>query len=258
MFAPSFSSPSTFFGWFVLRRARWSVLSAMAGTVALLGNATWSAGSPPPLMPQDLHIEVPSDSLFGSLPTNRGLTVSIYIPEQPHRPDEPFVAILESPASAHTVPLEIDQDRHRHSATVDLGRLSTTMGTPSKATPIQIQIARQRGPHLESLVRRTVVVTVATPGYADHQAITADPSIHGPDRSDRTRDTSADLAWRDGRVDEEDLLGDRRLGRQEGYWKCFNGSSIGECRMKQPPTTTEAFNEHPALDFAFMRTAKPN
>ena len=209
-------------------------------------------------MPQDLHIEVPSDSLFGSLPTNRGLTVSIYIPEQPHRPDEPFVAILESPASAHTVPLEIDQDRHRHSATVDLGRLSTTMGTPSKATPIQIQIARQRGPHLESLVRRTVVVTVATPGYADHQAITADPSIHGPDRSDRTRDTSADLAWRDGRVDEEDLLGDRRLGRQEGYWKMLQRLIHRRMQDETAPYHHRGIQRHPALDFAFMRTAKPN
>ncbi|MBI4002342.1 MAG: TonB family protein [Nitrospira defluvii] len=215
----SFPSPPPFFQRFVLRRARWSALSAFGGMIVLIGNATWVAGTPP-LMPQDVHIEVPADSLFGSLPINRGLTVSIHIPEQPSRHGQPFVAVLESPAFApHTIPLEIDPDRHRYSATVDLGRLSTTMGTPPKATPIQVQIARQRGLHLETLVRRTVVVTIATPGYADHQAATVDLSTHMTDRSRRTEDPPSDLALLDGRVDEEDLLEDRRLSRQEGYWK---------------------------------------
>ena len=92
-------------------------------------------------------------------------------------------------------------------------------GHSPKATPIQIQIARQRGRHLETLVRRTVVVTIATPGYADHDAAPVNLSTHMTDRSRRAEDPPPDLASLDGRVDEEDLIGDRRLSRQEGYWK---------------------------------------
>ncbi len=204
----------------MLRRVRRSALSAVGGLFILIGNAAWVAGTPSPLMPQDVQIEVPADSLFGSLPINRGLTVSIHIPEQPSRSGVPLVAVLESPAFAtRTIPLEHDPDQHRFSATVALGRLSTTMGTPPKATPIQIQIARQRGRHLETLVRRTVVVTIATPGYADHDAAPVNLSTHMTDRSPRAEDPPPDLASLDGRVDEEDLIGDRRLSRQEGYWK---------------------------------------
>ena len=151
---------------------------------------------------------------------NRGLTVSIHIPEQPSPQGDPFVAVLESPAFAsQTIPLEIDPDRHRYSATVNLGRLSTTMGTPQKATPIQIQVARQRGLHLETLVRRTIVVTIATPGYADHQTAPVDLSTHLTDRLPQTEEASLDLALLDGRVDEEELVENKRLQRQEGSWK---------------------------------------
>lgn len=205
---------------YLLRRARGSALAAVGGCIIFIGSATWAAGTPSPLVPQDVQIEVPADSLFGSLPINRGLTVSIHIPEQPFSPGETFVAVLESPAfPPHTILLESDPDRHRFSATAVLGRLSTTMGTPSKATPIQIQIARQRGLHVESLVRRTVVVTIATPGYADHDSAPVNLSTHMTDRLPRAENPTVDLASPDGRVDEEDLMGDRRLSRQEGYWK---------------------------------------
>lgn len=249
---PLSSSPSfrPFSRLFVLRRARGSTLSAIGGIIALLGNATWVAGTPPPLTPQDVHIEVPADSLFGSLPINRGLTVSIHIPEQPSGRGEPFVAVLESPAFvSYTIPLEIDPARHRYSATVDLGRLSTTMGDPPKATPIQILIARQQGLHLETLVRRTIVVTIATPGYADHHTATVDLSTHMIDRSQRTKDQPPDLALLDDRVEEEELLGDRRLPRQEGYWKMLQGLIQRRMQDEAAPYRHRGVQRMPSIGF---------
>ena len=216
----SFFPSDSPFSRFVFRTAGRGLLSAIVGMVALFGGATWVVGTPPPLMPQDVHIEVPADSLFGSLPINRGLTVSIHIPNQSSRQGEPIVAVLESPAfTSQTIPLEIDQERHRYAATVDLGRLSTTMGTPLKATPIQVQIAPQRRVHLEPLVRRTVVVTIAIPESAHHQAPTADLSAYLTDLLPQTESTASEPVMLDGHVDEEELLGDRKVPGQDGYWK---------------------------------------
>lgn len=204
----------------LLRLRQWSTLVALSWMLALMGQAISVNGSTPQLTPQDLRIEVPADSLFGSLPVNRGLTLSIHIPEAPVRPGEPLVAVFETPASApYTVPLEMDPDRHRYYATVALGRLSGTMGTPPKATAVQILIGRQQGLHVDALVRRTVIVTIAIPGYADHHLGPADLSAHMTDGSLRTQGPPTDLALLDGRLEEEELLGNGGLPRQEGYWK---------------------------------------
>jgi TonB family protein len=187
---------------------------------ALIGQATPGSGLPPQLMPQDLRIEIPADSLFGSLPVNRALTLSIHVPEAPVRPGEPLVAVFETPASApYTVPLEIDPDRHRYVATVELGRLSGTMGTPPKATAVQILIGRQQGLHVDALVRRIVIVTIAIPGYADHHTGPTDLVAHTMGGSRRVQGQPTDLALLDDRLEEEELVGTGRLPRHEGYWK---------------------------------------
>ncbi|MDR4481364.1 MAG: energy transducer TonB [Nitrospira sp.] len=192
-------------------------------------------GTTPQLTPKDVHIEVSADSLFGSLPINRGLTVSVEIPESPVRRGERLVAVFETPTSApYTVPLEIDHARHHYAATVDLGRLSGTLGTPPKATTLQILIGRQQDLHVEPLVERTVIVTIAIPGYADHRSSPADLSAHLTDDSERGR-RPTDLAVLDGRLEEEELLENGRLPRQEGYWKMLQ-RLIGKRMLDERPT----------------------
>ncbi|MCS6317267.1 MAG: energy transducer TonB [Nitrospira sp.] len=178
------------------------------------------SGTTPQLTPRDLQIEIPAESLFGSLPVNRGLTVSIHIPKSPVLQDTPLVAVFEMPSSApYTVPLEIDHARHRYSATVNLGRLSGTMGTPLKATVLQVIIGHQQGLHVEALVHRTVVVTLAIPGYADHRSSHVDLADHITHGSGPTRNQPTELALLDGAVEEEELVGTGALPRKEGYWK---------------------------------------
>lgn len=209
-----------------LRLKRWISLLTIGGLVGVLASTSWVDGAATPLTPRDVHIEVPADSLYGSLPINRGLTVSVHIPEQPTSRGEPLVVSFESPASAaYTVPLDLDRDRHRYAATVDLGRLSTTMGDPPKATPIQIVIARRQGLHVEELARRTVVVTIATPGYTDHStgAGVIDLSPHLADSVRQAQGQAADLTSSDARLEEQDLLGEGRPARQDGYWKMLQG-----------------------------------
>lgn len=192
-------------------------------------------GTTPQLTPKDVHIEVSADSLFGSLPINRGLTVSVDIPESPVRRGERLVAVFETPTSApYTVPLEIDHARHHYAATVDLGRLSGTLGTPPKATTLQILIGRQQELHVERLVERTVIVTIAIPGYADHRSSPADLSAHLTDESERVRRQPAEMALLDGRLEEEELLGNGGLSRQEGYWKMLQ-RLIGKRMLNEGP-----------------------
>ena len=124
---------------------------ALCGMLTLMTDAPGVNGTTPQLTPKDVHIEVSADSLFGSLPVNRGLTVSVDVPESPVRRGERLVAVFETPTSApYTVPLEIDHARHHYSATVDLGRLSGTLGTPPKATTLQVLIGRQQELHVEA------------------------------------------------------------------------------------------------------------
>ena len=203
---------------------QWWTFAALCGMLAMMAAAGFVSGTTPQLTPRDVHIDVPAESLFGSLPVNRGLTVSIQVPEPPVSRGEPLVAVFETPSSApYVVPLEIDHTRHHYSATVDLGRLSGTMGTPPKATALQVLIGRRQGLHVEALVRRTVVVTLAIPGYADHRSARADLANHMANGSGPLRHQSADLALLDGRVDEEELVGTAGLPQQEGYWKMLQG-----------------------------------
>jgi hypothetical protein len=58
---------------------RWSTFAALCGMLAMMAGAGFVSGTTPQLTPRDVHIEVPADSLFGSLPVNRSLTVSIHV-----------------------------------------------------------------------------------------------------------------------------------------------------------------------------------
>lgn len=192
--------------------------------LAMMAGAGFVSGTTPQLTPRDVRIEVPAESLFGSLPVNRSLTVSIHVPEPTVLREDTLVAVFETPSSApYVVPLEIDRSRHHYSATVDLGRLSGTMGTPPKATALQVLIGRREGLHVETLVRRTVVVTLAIPRYADHRSGRADLANQMANGSGPLRHQSADLALLDGRIEEEELVGNGGLPRQEGYWKMLQG-----------------------------------
>lgn len=97
------------------------------------------------------------------------------------------------------------------------------MGTPPKATALQVLIGRRQGLHVEALVRRTVVVTLAIPGYADHRSARADLANQMANGSGPLRHQSADLALLDGRVEEEELVVNGGLPQQEGYWKMLQG-----------------------------------
>ena len=197
---------------------------ALCVMLALMGAATGASGTTQQLTPQDLHIDIPPDSLFGSLPVNRNLTVFVHVPELQTGWNEPLMVLFESPNSApYSVPMELDHDRHRYSATVDLGRLSSTLGTPPKATALQVVIGRQQGLHVDPLVRRTVIITIAIPGYADHQAAPADLSAHLADGPRGPLKHPTNLALLDGHVEEEELLENGGRVRQEGYWKMLQG-----------------------------------
>jgi hypothetical protein len=189
--------------------------------LAMMAGAGFVSGTTPQLTPRDVRIEVPAESLFGSLPVNRSLTVSIHVQEPPVNRGEPLVAVFETPSSApYVVPLEIDHARHHYSATVDLGRLSGTMGTPPKATALQVLIGRRQGLHVEALVRRTVVVTLAIPGYADHRSARADLANHMANGSGPPRNQPADLALLDGRLKKRNW---------SGTGDCHSRKAIGRC-----------------------------
>lgn len=202
----------------------WPLCLGLAGTLALVNASTPADGSTVRLSPQDLQIELPADSLFGALPVNRRLTVFIHVPNASAWQDIPLLAQFEIPDTApYVVPMDMDHDRQGYSATVDLGRLPGTMGTPPKATSIQVLIGRPHGEQVEPLVRRTVVITIAIPGYADHHRGPADLSLHLAEGPRNRQETPTDLALLDGRLEEEELVGTRTLARQEGYWKMLQG-----------------------------------
>lgn len=196
----------------------------LAGMLTLAGATTPANGSTVQLAAQDLQIELPADSLFGALPINRRLTVFVHAPNAPAWQDTSLLAQFEIPDTApYIVPMDMDHDRQGYSATVDLGRLPSTMGTPPKATTIHVLIGRPRGEQVEPLLRRSVVITIAMPGYADHHRGPADLSLHLSKGPRNSHHIPTDLALLEGRLDEEELVGTPTLARQEGYWKMLQG-----------------------------------
>ncbi|MBS0171861.1 MAG: cell envelope integrity protein TolA [Nitrospira sp.] len=211
----------------------WPLGLAFAGLLALAGATAPAQGSTVLLAPQDLQIELPADSLFGALPVNRRLTVFIHVPNAPAWDNIPLAARFEiSDTAPYLVPMDMDLDRQGYSATVDLGRLPITMGTPPKATPIHIVIGRPRGEQLEPLLRRTIIITIAMPGYADHHRGPADLSRQLTDGPRHPQHTATDLALLEGRLEEEELVGTRTLAKQDGYWKMLQ--SLIRQRLQAP------------------------
>lgn len=202
--------------WFIHLGGFAAVLFMTASAIALSSTVS----------PQDLRIEIPDNLAHGSLPTNRGLRVSVYLPEQAVRKGDSLVAVIESPSFAQQVsPLLLDSDTKELSTTVDLGPISVSLGDPPKAAAIHVAVARQEGLHLEELARRTVIVTVAVPGYTERSSPRSlNPAGMSLDAADihRSGTLGTDPTLLDDKVEELDLLGDSAANRGQGYWKLLN------------------------------------
>jgi hypothetical protein len=95
------------------RFRQWSLRLLIPGVLALTGGAPHANGSPIQLAPQDLQIELPADSLFGSIPVNRRLTVFIHVPDSPAWQGIPLLARFEIPDTApYIVPMDMAHNRH--------------------------------------------------------------------------------------------------------------------------------------------------
>lgn len=229
---------------------QWSLSLVLAGMLALAGAATPASGSSVQLAPQDLQIELPADSLFGSLPINRRLTIFVHVPNAPAWQSVPLLAQFEIPDTApYIVPMDMDHDRPGYSATVDLGRLPSTMGTPPKATTIHVQIGRPRGEQVEALLDRTVVITIAMPGYADHHRGPADLSLNLTEGPRKSQHAQTDLALLEGELEEEELVGTRTLAKQEGYWKQLQGLIRQRLRGDAGGRPADTFRRGPGIGF---------
>ena len=179
------------------------------------------------LQPTDIRVEIPRTLLFGSLPTNRGLTLTVHVHEQAADSGEQLVAIFESPAFAQQIsPLVPDPEGRTLTTTVAFGPISPSVGTPPKAAPVHIAIARQRGLHFEERARRTFFVTVAVPGYADHGS--RPPMVNFDEMSFEIADSpqfqgAASETLLAGRMEEKDLPDNSKQNQADGYWKMVNG-----------------------------------
>lgn len=228
----------------------WSLCLLFAGMLALAGAVAPATGSTVQLAPRDLHIELPADSLVGSLPINRRLTLVVHVPNAPVGQGIPLAAQFEIPDTVpYIVPMDMDHDRQGYSATVDLGRLSSTMGTPPKATTIHVQIGRPQGEQVEALFDRTVVITIAMPGYADHHRGPSDLSLNLTEGPRTPPHSQPDLALLDGHVEEEELVGTPTLAKQEGYWKKLQGLIRQRLRVDAGGRPADTFRRGPGIGF---------
>jgi TonB family protein len=218
-----------------------TILGFLAASVLL---APIGATASSRLLPHNIRVDIPRSLLFGSLPTNRGLSLSVQVHEQAADADEQLVAIFESPAFVQQIsPLLPDPERSVLTTTVALGPISASLGDPPKAAPVHVAIARQRGLHLEERARRTLVVTVAVPGYADHgsrpsQLDLAGMSFELADSSEIYGEAMGGTLL-EGKADESDLLGNADENRAHGYWKMLTGMlhrQIDLDRRSQRPT----------------------
>ena len=222
----------------VLRPLRWFVLlGGFAGFLFMTASATALSST---VSPQDLRIDIPENLTHGSLPTNRGLQVSVYLSEQAVRKGDTLVAVIESQAFAQQViPLLLDTDTREFSATVDLGPISVSLGDPPKAAAIHVSVARQQGLHLEELARRTVIVTVAVPGYAERNSPRSlNPAGMSLEAADihHGGTPAADPTLLDDGVEEFDLLENSATNRAQGYWKVLNTLIRQQLHSRRSPS----------------------
>jgi TonB family protein len=206
------------------------------------------------LVPDDIRVDIPRSLLSGSLPTNRGLSLSVQVHDQAAETGEQLVAIFESPAFAQQIsPLLPDPDRRVLSTTVALGPISASLGNPPKAAPVHIAIARQRGLHFEERARRTLFVTVAVPGYADHGSRPSRIDLSGmsfeladsaPPEGTASQDTVLEHT-----TEETDLLGNAEQHRAHGYWKMLNGMLHRQLDFDRPSPRSSHVRGMPIVHF---------
>ncbi len=207
-----------------------------------------SAFSSSTLSPIDIRVDIPRTLLFGSLPTNRGLTLSVQVHEQAAERGEQLVAIFESPAFVQQIsPLIADPDRQILATTVALGPISASIGSPPKAAPVHIAIARQRGLHFEERARRTVFVTVAVPGYADHGS--RPPIISFDGMSYETADPPQLQTFLADPMEEADLLENAMQSSTAGYWKMVNGMIHRQIDREMPSRQATPARRMPIVHF---------
>ncbi len=221
-----------------LRPLRWFVL--LGGFAAFLFMTASAIALSSTVSPQDLRIEIPENLTHGSLPTNRGLRVSVYLPERAVRKGDSLVAVIESPAFAQQMsPLLLDSDTQELSTTVDLGPISVSLGDPPKAAAIHVAVARQQGLHLEELARRTVIVTVAVPGYTERSSPRPlNPTGMSLEAADihHSGTLGADPTLLDDGVEEFDLLGNSATNRAQGYWKVLSTLIRQQLHSRRSPS----------------------
>ena len=78
------------------------------------------------------------------------------------------------------------------------------------------------------------------------------------DLSRQTENPPPDLALLDGRVDEEELLGDRRLSRQEGYWKMLQRLIQRRMQGEAAPYHHRGVKRVPGIGFRLYATSRPS
>lgn len=206
------------------------------------------------LVPDDIRVDIPRSLMSGSLPTNRGLSLSVQVHDQAAETGEQLVAIFESPAFAQQIsPLLPDPDRRVLSTTVALGPISASLGNPPKAAPVHIAIARQRGLHLEERARRTLFVTVAVPGYADHGSRPSWVDLSGmsfelADSAPLDKSAPQDTLLEE-KTEETDLLENGIRHRTHGYWKMLNGMLHRQLDLDRPAPRSSHVRRMPVVHF---------
>lgn len=216
--------------------------------------AVIAAAAPSKLTPDDIRVDIPRSLLSGSLPTNRGLHLTVQVRDWAAQAGEQLVAIFESPAFVQQVsPLLPDPDRRVLSTTVALGPISASLGNPPKAAPVHIAIARQRGLHVEERARRTFFVTVAVPGYADHSSRPSRVDLAGMSfelaESSSTNGDTLQAAMLEEKPEETDLLGNTEQHRVRGYWKMLNGLLHRQIDLDRPSPRPNYVRRMPIVHF---------
>ena len=225
------------------------------GCLSIVLLSAWTAaGAPPKLTPDDIRVDIPRSLLAGSLPTNRGLHLTVQVHDHAAEGGEQLVAIFESPAFVQQIsPLVPDPDRRVLSTTVALGPISASLGNPPKAAPVHVAIARQRGLHVEERARRTFFVTVAVPGYADHTSRPSRVDLAGmsfePAESSPVHGDALQAAMLEEKTEETDLVGSADQHRARGYWKMLNEILHRQIDLDRPSPNPTHIRRTPLVHF---------
>ncbi|MGQ0812366.1 MAG: cell envelope integrity protein TolA [Nitrospiraceae bacterium] len=213
------------------------------GCCALLSDVTPSFALSSRLTSHAIKITISSTSLQGALPSGNGITISVQVPYDSSHHRDTLVAIFDSPAFPQQLsPLLVDTDSSTLSTTLELGPLSGSIGSPAKAVPLHVTIARQRGMHVEELVRRTLYVTVTAPD-TDRRAVRFSLDLAAGD------DQASETTLLDGPIQEQDLLSEATAAPHQGYWKMVNRLIRNRLRLELPSHHQSRVQRGPAVRF---------